>query len=92
MLKEKGGKGILNSAFGSKGYKYFARELEKYNGILNKKRNGQSNNSIQQVLIILDNIKARTNKSKDKTKNKKLRNSISMLSNKIKSNLRKLHE
>ena len=92
LLKEKGRRGTLNSAFGSKGYKYFARELEKYNGVLNKKRNGKSNNSIQQVLIILDNIKARTNKSKDKTKNKNLRNEISKLSNKIKSNLKKLHE
>lgn len=92
LLKEKGGRGILNSTFGSKGYKYYARELEKYNGVLNKERKGQSNNSIQQVLIILDNIKARTNKSKDKTKNKNLRNEISKLSNKITSNLKKLYE
>lgn len=92
LLKEKGGRGILNSTFGSKGYKYYARELEKCNGDLNKKRNDQSKNSIQQILIILDNIKARTNKSKDKTKNKELRNEISKLSNKIKSNLKKLHE
>ena len=38
LLKEKGRKGTFNSAFGSKGYKYFARELEKYKNYLNSKK------------------------------------------------------
>jgi hypothetical protein len=84
LLKKKGKKGILNSQFGKKGYKYFAQELEKYKNYLNSNK---KNNKLPNLLKILGEIKLRVEKPKNPRKNIKLRNSIKKLENKIQKNI-----
>lgn len=86
LLKEKSRKGILNSAFGSKGYKYFARELEKYKNYLNSNKNNK-NNKLTNLLKILGEIKLRVDSAKNPKKNVELRKSIKNLENKIQKNI-----
>ena len=84
LLKEKGKRGTFNSDFGSKGYKYFAQELEKYKNYLNSNK---KNNKLTNLFKILGEIKLRVEKPKNPKKNGQLRNSIKNLENKIQRNI-----
>lgn len=86
LLKEKGKGGTFNSAFGSKGYKYFAQELEKYKNYLNSNK---KNNKLTNLFKILGEIKLRVEKPKNPTKNIELRKTIKELENKLQKNITK---
>ena len=81
LLKEKGKRGTFNSAFGKKGYKYFARELEKYK---NYKINNENN---IKLLVTLEGVRKRVDSAKNPKKNVELRKTISNLANKIRKNI-----
>ena len=84
-LYEKGEKGILNSAFGIRGYKWYSTRLKKYKNSLFKER---KSNEAQKYISLLEKTHKRVRKSLQKKKDKKLRDEIDKLLIEIKENIK----
>lgn len=90
-LYKKGEKGILNSKFGIRGYKWYSERLQKYKNSLFKERNPNKINKInkaQKYISLLEKTHKRVKKSLNKKKDQKLRNEINDLLKEIKENIK----